>query len=88
MHFRPDRFSTIFKQNGEGHEYPPFSEIKNMDHKLSNDVSNVFIRHVVQILSRFEIFSKHVILTRKRGGVLKKKRHKLPKSGFGLKSCT
>ena len=51
------------------------SEIKNMDHKFSNDVSNVFIWHVVQILSRFEIFSKHVILTRKRGGVLKKKRH-------------
>ena len=49
-----------------------FSEIKNMDHKLSNDVSNVFIRHLVQILSHFEIFSKHVILTRKRGGGLKK----------------
>ena len=48
------------------------SEIKNMDHKLSNDVSNVFIRHVVQILSHFEIFSKHVILTRKRGDVKKK----------------
>ena len=50
-----------------------FSEIKNMDHKLSNDVSNVFWRPLVQILSHFEIFSKHVILTRKRRGGLKKK---------------
>ena len=49
-----------------------FSEIKNMDHKLSNDVSNVFRRHLVQILSHFKIFSKHVILTRKREGVIKK----------------
>ena len=50
-----------------------FSEIKNMDHKLSNDVSNVFRRPLVQILSHFEIFSKHVILTRKMGGGHKKK---------------
>ena len=58
----------IFK-NGQIERIEKNSDIKNMDHKLSNDVSNVFIQHLVQILSHFEIFSKHVILTRKRGGV-------------------